>query len=60
MALKETRKLTKLGKHSYYVVLPVYMVRHLKWRERQKLEVSLDGDKIMIKDWGSKSIKTKQ
>lgn len=46
--MKEIRRLTKLGKHSYYVVIPAYMVRGLDWKERMRLSVSLDGDKILV------------
>lgn len=46
--MKETRRLTKLGKHSYYVVVPAYMVRGLKWKERMRLSVALDSDKIVV------------
>ena len=40
------RKLTKLGKSSYYVVLPPELVRRLGWRERQKLTVKQKGKTI--------------
>lgn len=46
--MKETRRLTKLGKHSFYVVIPAYMVRGLGWKERGKLSVSLEGEKIVV------------
>ena len=46
--MKEIRRLTKLGKHSYYVVVPAYMVRGLGWKERMRLSVSLYGDKILV------------
>ena len=46
-----THKLTVSGGKSYVVVLPVEFVRHLGWRERQKLDITLDGETIVIKDW---------
>ncbi len=46
-----THKLTVTGGKSYSIVLPVEFVRHLGWRERQKLDVTLDGDRIVITDW---------
>jgi hypothetical protein len=46
--MKETRRLTKLGKHSFYVVLPAYMVRGLKWKERMGLSVTLEGGKVVV------------
>jgi len=46
-----TRKLTKVAGSSYSVTLPIEFVRHLGWRERQKLDITLEGDKLIIKDW---------
>lgn len=46
-----THKLTVIGGKSYSIVLPIEFVRHLGWRERQKLDVTLDGEQIIIKDW---------
>jgi len=46
-----THKLTVTGGKSYSLVLPVEFVRHLKWRERQKLDVTLTGNKLIITDW---------
>lgn len=46
--MKETRRLTKLGKHSFYVVLPAYMVRGLEWKERMRLSVTLEGEKVVV------------
>lgn len=46
-----THKLTVSGGKSYVIVLPVEFIRHLKWKERQKLDITLDGEKIIIKDW---------
>jgi len=46
-----THKLTVTGGKSYSLVLPVEFIRHLKWRERQKLDITLEGDTLIIKDW---------
>lgn len=46
--MKETRRLTKLGKHSYYVVIPAYMVRGLGWKERMALTVTLEAAKVIV------------
>jgi len=52
MGNTKTRKLTKIaGGTSYAVTLPIEFVRHLKWKERQKLDITLDGEKLIIKDW---------
>lgn len=46
-----THKLTVSGGKSYVVVLPVEFVRHLGWRERQKVDITLEGKHLVIKDW---------
>lgn len=48
---KNIRSLTKAGKRSLYVMLPIEMVEKLKWRERQKVVLSLKNGKIIIQDW---------
>ena len=48
---KNIRKLTRVGKTSLAVTIPVEMVKKLKWKERQKVVVRLSGKKIIIKDW---------
>jgi hypothetical protein len=48
---KNIRNLTKSGKHSLYVMLPIEITRKLKWKERQKVVVKLSGKKIIIEDW---------
>ncbi len=45
------RKLTKVGKQSIAVTLPIEIVRELKWREKQKVVVKKYGSKIVIEDW---------
>jgi hypothetical protein len=45
------RSLTKTGGTSYAVTIPVEFIRKLKWREKQKLEVRLYQDRIIIRDW---------
>jgi antitoxin component of MazEF toxin-antitoxin module len=48
---KNIRKLTRVGKTSMSVTIPVEMVKELKWKERQKVVVSLKGKKVIIEDW---------
>lgn len=48
---RNIRKLTRIGRGSYGVILPIEFVRELKWRERQKIVVKLRGKKITIEDW---------
>lgn len=49
-----THKLTISGGKNYSVIIPVEFIRHLKWRERQKLDITLKGDTLIIKDWKKK------
>ena len=51
MEQRNTRKLTKLGRHSYGVTVPIEFIRKLGWKERQKVVVNLRGKKITIEDW---------
>lgn len=46
-----THKLAKVAGTSYGVTLPIEFIRHLKWKERQKLNITLKGDKLIIEDW---------
>ncbi|MFT7507757.1 MAG: bifunctional DNA-binding transcriptional regulator [Acidimicrobiales bacterium] len=51
----KTRKLSKVASGSTYsVTLPIEFIRHLKWKEKQKLDVTLEGDTLIIKDWKMK------
>lgn len=44
-------KLTRLGKKSMAVTLPIELVEKLGWRERQKVKVVKKGSKLIISDW---------
>ena len=47
----EVRNIQQSG-GSYYVTLPIEIVRKLGWKERQKVVIrSTAGNKIEIKDW---------
>ncbi len=50
---KSVRKLTKVGGASYSLALPVEVIRKFKWKERQKLTVTVDlkNKKLVIRDW---------
>ena len=51
---KRVRKLTKIGRgNSYSLSLPVEVIRRFKWKERQKLTVTVDlkNKKLVIRDW---------
>jgi len=49
---RNIRNIQKSG-GTYYVTIPIDMVRALKWRERQKIEFALDErtQTLRIKDW---------
>ena len=52
---KNIRSLTKVsGGSSYGVTLPIDYIRKFKWKTKQKLEVTLYQDRIIIRDWKSK------
>ena len=48
---KNIRKLTRVGRGSISVTIPVEMVKQLKWKERQKVVLSLKNKKVTIQDW---------
>jgi antitoxin component of MazEF toxin-antitoxin module len=49
---KDIRNLTKIsGGSSYAITIPIDYIRKLKWKEKQKLEVKLYQDRIIIRDW---------
>jgi len=49
---KDIRNLTKIsGGTSYAITIPIDYIRKLKWRDKQKLEVKLIKDRIIIRDW---------
>ena len=48
------RSLQKVsGGSSYAVTIPIEFIRKLKWKEKQKLEVKMYKDRIIIRDWES-------
>jgi len=49
------RSLTKVsGGTSYAVTIPMEYIKKLKWKGKQKLEVKLFKDRIIIRDWQPK------
>ncbi|MFA5962043.1 MAG: hypothetical protein WC848_05155 [Parcubacteria group bacterium] len=48
---KNIRKLTKVGKQSIAVTIPIELFRALGWREKQKVIVKKSGSKLIIEDW---------
>ena len=47
------RKITRIGRYSYAVSIPISVIRDWKWKERQKVVLEVDNKKkvIKIKDW---------
>jgi formylmethanofuran dehydrogenase subunit D len=45
------RKLTRQAKHSFYVLIPPELIRHMGWRESQKLVVKEENGQIVVDDW---------
>ncbi len=49
---RNIRSLSKIaGGKSYGITLPKEYVKKLGWRAKQKLEVKLYNDRIIIRDW---------
>ncbi len=47
---RNIRKILRNG-DSYAITLPIEMVRKLGWIKKQKVELEIKGNKIVIKDW---------
>lgn len=45
------RKLTKIGRASVGLTLPIELVRELGWREKQKVVVKKIKGGVEIRDW---------
>lgn len=59
MANKKTgeeniRKLTRIGKKSIGLTLPIELVRELKWKERQRVVVKRIKGGLVIRDFRNK------
>ena len=49
------RSLTKVSSGtSYAITIPMEYIRKLKWRAKQKLDVKLYQDRIIVSDWKHK------
>jgi antitoxin component of MazEF toxin-antitoxin module len=46
-----THKIIKVGNKSYTITMPVEFIRHLKWQEGQKVDITLKDNTIVIQDW---------
>lgn len=52
-----TRKITKIGKKSLGITLPINLARSLGWREKQKVVVKKKGGALVVRDARTKSRK---
>jgi len=52
---REIRKLTKVGKKTIAVTIPIEIVRELGWREKQRVTVKRIKGGIVIRDYRSKT-----
>jgi len=51
MLRKLIRKIIQNGRGTYYINIPMVIMKELGWRERQKLVIRRSGKKIIIEDW---------
>ncbi len=45
------RKLTKIGRKSIGLTLPIELVRELGWKEKQKVVVKKVRGGVLVRDW---------
>jgi bifunctional DNA-binding transcriptional regulator/antitoxin component of YhaV-PrlF toxin-antitoxin module len=49
---RNVRSLTKVsGGSSYGITIPKEYIKKLGWKAKQKLDLTLVGDRIVIRDW---------
>lgn len=48
---KNIRKITRVGRTSLCVTLPIEIVKELGWKEKQKVKVAKTKGGIVIRDW---------
>ena len=54
---RNIRKLTKMGKASLGLTLPMEVIQELKWKEKQRVVVKKKGTKLVISDFKVKKVK---
>jgi len=58
---KENIRKIQHSNGTYYITIPIRIIRNLKWKERQKVVVNKTGkEKITITDWPQKKAKSTQ
>lgn len=50
---RNIRKISKIGRSSYGITIPIEVIRAFGWKERQKVILKIDSKKktIVISDW---------
>ena len=48
---KSLRKIQKNGRGSYYINIPKEIMRELKWKDKQWVEVDAKGSALIITDY---------
>lgn len=48
---EENVRVIQKSKRSYYITLPIQIVREFKWRDGQKIVVEKKGKELIVKDW---------
>lgn len=48
---RNIRKLTKMGKISLGLSLPIEIIKELKWKDKQRVKVKKVRGGVLIKDW---------
>lgn len=51
LSQRNIRSITKLGKKSYAVTIPIDQIRKLGWREKQKVVVTISKNRVIITDY---------
>jgi bifunctional DNA-binding transcriptional regulator/antitoxin component of YhaV-PrlF toxin-antitoxin module len=51
---REVRKLTKVGKKTIAVTIPIEIIRELGWREKQRVKIKCIRGGFVVRDYRSK------
>ena len=49
--IQDVRKLTQAAGTTYYVTIPLAMIKQLGWKRGEKKVVRLEGERVVIEDW---------
>ena len=49
--IEDVRKLTVAGGGTYYVTIPLSMIKDLRWRKGQRLVIRKKGKEIIVRDY---------